>query len=64
MHSVVASTARPISAVPSSAAWRAGLPMAAWRTMFSRTTMASSMSSPTDSDKAISVNEFSVKPNA
>ena len=32
--------------------------------MFSRTTMASSISRPTDSDSAISVSTLSVKPNA
>ena len=61
---VVASTARPISSVPSRAAVWWSLPMPMWRTMFSRTTMASSISSPMHSDSAIIVMKFSVKPKA
>ena len=64
MANVVAMTARPISEVPSSDAARWLLPMSAWRTMFSRTTMASSMRRPMHSDNAISVMKFSEKPNA
>ncbi len=63
MDSVVASTARPISCVPSSAAACASLPICTWRTMFSRTTMASSISRPTHSDSAISVIMLIEKPN-
>jgi hypothetical protein len=37
---------------------------ATWRTMFSRTTIASSISRPMHSDSAIIVMKFSVKPNA
>ncbi len=68
MEKVVANTARPISAVPSSAAslWLLKRPstlMPAWRTIFSRTTIASSISKPTHSDSAISVIMLMVKPN-
>ena len=63
MDSVVASTASPISCVPSSAAWKAPLPICRWRTMFSRTTMASSISSPTHRLSAISVTMLTVKSN-
>ena len=63
MDSVVASTARPISCVPSMAASYERLPIWAWRTMFSRTTMASSISRPTHSDSAISVIMLTVKPS-
>ncbi len=63
MDSEVASTARPISWVPSMAAWNAGLPIWTWRTMFSRTTIASSISRPTHSDSAISVTMLIVNPN-
>ena len=61
---VVAITARPISSVPSRAAVAWSLPMPRWRTMFSRTTIASSISRPMHSDSAISVRKLSVKPNA
>ena len=64
MAKVVAMTASPISWVPSSAAVRWSLPIARWRTMFSRTTIASSISSPMHSDNAISVRKLSVKSNA
>ena len=63
MDSVVASTASPISWVPSMAAWYAFLPICTWRTMFSRTTMASSISRPTHRLSAISVSMLMVKPN-
>ena len=63
MDSVVASTARPISSVPCSAASCGLLPICTWRTMFSRTTMASSMSSPTHRLSAINVMVLMVKPN-
>ncbi|MDT4836824.1 hypothetical protein FQZ97_705380 [compost metagenome] len=62
MDSVVASTARPISCVPSMAASNGRLPICTWRTMFSRTTMASSISKPTDSVSAISVIMLMVNP--
>ena len=61
---VVAITARPISSVASCAAWRWLLPIARWRTMFSRTTIASSIRRPMHSDSAISVRKLSVNPNA
>ena len=60
---VVAITASPISSVPSSEAVRWLLPRWMWRTMFSRTTMASSIKRPMQSDSAIMVMKFSVKPN-
>ena len=63
IDSVVASTARPISLVPSIDAWYGVLPISTCRTMFSRTTIASSMSKPTHSDSAISVMLLMVKPN-
>ena len=55
---VVAITARPISAVPSRAASKWSLPRWRWRTMFSRTTIASSMSIPMASESPISVSTF------
>ena len=61
---VVAITARPISSVPSRAAAKWSLPRCRWRTMFSRTTMASSISNPMHSDSAIIVMKLSVKPKA
>ena len=63
IEKVVASTARPISLVPSMAAVNAFLPICTWRTMFSRTTMASSISKPMHSDKAMRVIILMVKPN-
>ena len=62
MDSVVASTAMPISSVPCSAASCALLPICTWRTMFSRTTMASSINKPTHRLRAISVMVLIVKP--
>ncbi len=59
---VVEKTARPISLVPSLAAVWWSLPLSRCRTMFSRTTIASSISSPIASDSASSVIVFSVKP--
>ncbi len=56
----VASTARPISLVPLRAAVRWSSPCSRWRTMFSRTTIASSMSRPIASESAISVSMLSV----
>ena len=63
MEKVVASTAKPISLVPSMAALYALLPICTCRTMFSRTTMASSINKPMHSDKAINVTMFKVKPS-
>ena len=57
---VVASTASPISLVPSRAAVKWSSPCSRWRTMFSRTTIASSIRSPIASDSAISVRVLSV----
>jgi hypothetical protein len=59
---VVASTASPISLVPSRAAVTWSSPCSRCRTMFSRTTIASSISSPMASDSAISVIMFKVMP--
>ena len=61
---VVAITASPISSVPSRAAVMWSLPSDRWRTMFSRTTIASSIRRPMHSDSAISVRKLIVKPNA
>ena len=61
---VVAMTARPISSVPSRAAVIWSLPSVRWRTTFSRTTIASSIKRPMQSDSAISVRKLSVNPNA
>ena len=68
IENVVASTAKPISWVPSNAASRGCLKrpftfMPAWRTIFSRTTIASSISNPTHNDSAIKVIILMVKPN-
>ena len=63
IESVVASTASPISAVPSSAACLGETPILTCRTMFSRTTIASSISRPTHKLKAIIVIMLMVKPN-
>ena len=60
---VVASTAMPISCVPSSEAWKIDLPICTWRTMFSRTTIASSISKPTHRLSAIMVIMLMVKPS-
>ena len=62
IEKVVASTARPISAVPSRAAVKWSAPFSRCRTMFSRTTIASSISRPMASERAISVIVFSVIP--
>jgi len=61
---VVAITARPISSVPRRAAVTWSAPRCTWRTMFSRTTIASSMSRPMHRLSAIIVMKFSVKPKA
>ena len=62
IEKVVAATARPISRVPCSAALTRSAPRSMWRTMFSRTTMASSMSTPMASDRPSRLMKFSVKP--
>ena len=64
MAAVVASTARPISFVPSRDAVTWSLPISTCRTMFSRTTMASSMRMPMASDSPSSDMVSSLKPNA
>jgi len=62
MEKVVAMTASPISLVPSRAAAKWSFPRSRCRTMFSRTTMASSIKSPMARDKAIRVMTLSVIP--
>ena len=62
MASVVAVTARPISRVPTKAAVRRSAPRSMWRTMFSRTTMASSISTPMASASPSRLMKFSVLP--
>ena len=64
IENVVAVTARPISCVPMLAAVRRSLPISMCRTMFSRTTMASSISTPIASDKPSKVMKLSVNPHA
>ena len=63
IENVVAATARPISAVPCNAAVTRSTPRSMCRTMFSRTTMASSISTPMARDKPKSVMKLSVKPH-
>ena len=64
-ESVVAMTARPISAVASAAASLGVTPFSSTkRKMFSRTTIASSMTMPVASESASIVMLFSVKPNS
>ena len=64
MVNEVAMTARPISAVPSRAASKWSLPRCRCRTMFSRTTIASSISIPMASERPIRVRMLRVKPKA
>ena len=64
IEKVVAATARPISRVPSIAAVMRSEPLAMWRTMFSRTTMASSISTPIASESPSRVMKFSVNPES
>ncbi len=64
IESEVESTAKPISSVPLRAAVKWSSPRSRCRTMFSRTTMASSIRMPMARDSAIRVIMFSVKPNA
>ena len=61
---VVAKTARPISLVPIRAALKWSSPRSRWRTMFSRTTIASSMRSPTARESAIIVMTLSDIPRS
>ena len=63
IEKVVAATARPISDVPCSAAVRRSTPRSRWRTMFSRTTMASSIKTPMASDRPSRLMKLSVKPH-
>jgi hypothetical protein len=60
MEKVVAVTASPICAVPTRAASKWSIPISTWRTMFSRTTMASSMRMPMARVSPSSVMVFSV----
>ena len=62
MVKVVAKTASPISLVPSRAAVTGSLPMSECRTIFSRTTIASSISRPILSDSASKVIILMLKP--
>ena len=64
MEKVVAATARPISSVPSCDALKWSFPISMWRTMFSRTTIASSIRMPIASERPSSDMVLSVKPNA
>ena len=64
MEKVVAATAMPISEVPFSAALTRSAPRSIWRTMFSRTTMASSISTPMASERPSRLMKFSVKPHS
>ncbi len=62
--SVMATTAKPISLAPLSAAWKGSSPSSMWRKMFSSTTMASSTTRPMASTRASRVKVFTVKPAA
>ncbi len=64
IDSVVATTARKISRVPTPAAVKWSFPICLCLTMFSITTIASSIRMPIDSDSAISESTLSVKPSA
>ena len=64
IENVVAATASPISSVPSCAAVKWSFPISTWRTMFSRTTMASSIRMPIASERPSSDIMLRVKPNA
>ena len=63
MENVVPATAMPISEVPFNAAVRLSAPRSICRTMFSRTTMASSMRTPMAKDKPSKLIKLSVKPH-
>jgi hypothetical protein len=64
IENVVAATARPISSVPSWDAVTWSFPISMCRTMFSRTTIASSIRIPIASDSPSSDMVLSVNPNA
>ncbi len=64
IENVVAATARPISSVPSCAARKWSFPISTCRTMFSRTTMASSINMPMASESPSSDIVSSLKPSA
>src|SRR4051812_20136107 len=64
MEKVVAATARPISSVASCAAFTWSLPISTCLTMFSRTTMASSIKMPMARERPISDIVLRVKPKA
>ena len=64
IEKVVAATASPISSVPLNEAVVWSSPSSMCRTMFSRTTMASSMRMPMASERPSSDIVLSVKPNA
>src|SRR5205085_2671032 len=64
MENVVAATASPISSVPSCDAVTWSLPISMCRTMFSRTTIASSIRIPIASESPSSDMVLSVNPNA
>ncbi len=62
--SVIATTAKPTSFAPLSAAWNGASPSSTWRKMFSSTTIASSTTRPMASTRASSVSVLTVKPAA
>ena len=64
MVEVTASTASAISAAPLRAAVLGSSPFSMWRKMFSRTTMASSISIPTERERAIMEIMLSEMPRA
>ena len=64
IENVVAATARPISSVPSCEASTWSFPISTCRTMFSRTTIASSIRMPIASERPSSDIVLSVKPKA
>jgi hypothetical protein len=64
IENVVAATARPISSVASWDATTWSFPRSMWRTMFSRTTIASSIRIPIASERPSRDMVFRVNPNA
>ena len=60
----MASTAKPISRAPTSAAWNGAMPSSTWRWMFSSMTMASSTTRPIASTIARRVSVLIEKPKA
>ena len=64
IENVVAATASPISAVPFSAALMRSAPASRWRTMFSRTTIASSISTPMARLRPSRLMKLSEKPHS